>query len=57
MERTVMARDVQSILRQNDKILDLNRNIFELIKDYTKKMPDVKEVSASHFRLKRNFFS
>jgi len=34
MERTVLAEDVQSILKQNDKILDLNREIFELIKSY-----------------------
>ena len=35
MERSILSKDVQSILRQNDKILDLNREIFKLIKKYS----------------------
>ena len=33
MERSILSKDIQSILRQNDKILDLNREIFKLIKN------------------------
>ena len=38
VERTVLAQDVQSILKQNDKILELNREIFEFIKETYKPM-------------------
>ena len=37
MERSILSKDVQSILRQNDKILDLNREIFKFIKEEYKK--------------------
>ena len=33
MERSILSKDVQSILRQNDKILDLNREIFKTMKN------------------------
>ena len=31
MERSILAKDVQTILNQSDKILDLNVKILELI--------------------------
>jgi hypothetical protein len=43
MEKSILSKGavpkfdgVQSILRQNDKILDLNREIFKFIKEYKK---------------------
>ena len=37
VKRDILSKDVQSILRQNDKILDLNREIFKFIENYVTK--------------------
>lgn len=65
IERTVLAKDVQSILRQNDKILDLNRKILDLMlsmkspgmstkskidpTDLMKNMKDIKSMKPGSF--------